>query len=567
MRDTASSLPSHRIIWLVLLACALLYLAQSLQVWGWPALDGYPAIERWLDPGFLPQDFYTNTTVKFGVDTPQAAFLGTIEHLTGVGYATQIALLTALRHLLWPFVLFSFFRAWSGDRLAALLGVTLGTLGNFALPKMLGWAWLWGDGSTAMFAVLAATSGWTCFLQRRTATTLWLMTLACLLQPLVSVHAGVMLAAIFVVDYTATERRAALLNPATIAAGLVFALAFGAQYLLLTPHGFRLPVAEYVHILVDERHPGDFLVSHFGRSGVIASALGTLAVLVMALRIRRQLPRPRLLLAVLGTYALICVTGTLFVEIWPVRLIVDLIPFRTVIIAAPLLLLIIAVSAADHWRRGHWPALVLLALAFALANPFAAHSGIGTIKPALALLLAALAGWLPLRAVALPRWIWPLVALLLVALAVPNANARRSEFTIPTAQNSHQLYAWARDNTPPDARFLVEQFPTGIAYGEALTPQRMRLLGRRAVVASLDYPFAETDIRPWYRTWVLALDHGHPGHVETADLTTLRAICTALPFDYVVRATPLAGANAVMQFAPQHGVGTIFVYHPCVAPR
>lgn len=480
-RDTASSNPGQGATALLLAACALLYLAASLQVWAWPALDGYPAIERWLDAGFLPYDFYTNTTVKFGVDTPQAFVVGGLSRATGVHYALLLAGLTVLRHLLWPFVLYGFFRAWSGDRLAALLGVMLGTLAAFALPKMLGWAWLWGDASTAMFAVLAATAGWTAFLQRRAAWTGWLMVIACLLQPLVSVHAALMLAVMFVVDYTPAERRALWRRPAVLIAAAAFAAVFATQYLLLAPHGARLPSAEYVEILVRERHPGDFLVSRFGRSGVIAVGIGTLAVLVMAARVRRQLPRPALLLAVLGLYAAIGVAGFVFVELWPLRPVVDLIPFRTVIIAAPLLLLIIGVNAADHWRRGHWLALALLVLAFAAAGPLAARTGMGTIKPALLLLAAAGVGWLPLGRAPLPRGLWAVLALALLALALVSARARRDDLVIPTVANSHPLYGWARDTTAPDAVFLIEQFPTGIAYGRALSPQRMRLIGRREI--------------------------------------------------------------------------------------
>jgi hypothetical protein len=155
----------------------------------------------------------------------------------------------------------------------------------------------------------------------------------------------------------------------------------------------------------------------------------------------------------------------------------------------------------------------------------------------------------------------------MVALALPNARARRDELVIPTAANSHQVYQWARVNTAPDARFLVEQFPTRLAYGRVLTPQRMRLIGRRSVVASLDYPFAEADLRPWYNTWVIGLGHGEHGFVEKADLAKLQHICAQLPFDYVVRAKPLVGATPVAQFAPQQGVGSIFVYRPCAAPR
>jgi hypothetical protein len=551
---------------LLLLACALFYLAQSLQVWGWPALDGYPAIERWLDPGFLTADFYTNTTVKFGVDTPQAVFFGTISHITGLHYTTQIAGLTVLRHLLWPFILFGFLRQWSGDRLVALWAVALGVLGNFALPKMLGWSWVWGDGSTAMFALLAAVQGWTCFLQRRAALAIWLMALACLIQPLVAVHAMIVVGLIFLADYGTAERWAALRRPPNILAMLVFAAVFATQYLLLTPHGARLPEAEYLHILAYERHPGDFLPSRFGKTDVIAVALAALAVLIMAHQNWQHLQRRGLMLAILATYAAICLAGYLFVEIWPVRLVIDLIPFRTVIIAAPLLLLIIGHAAARLWRGEQIPALALLVLAFAAAGP-AAKFGVGALAPAALLLGAALIGFWRGPMWRLPAWIWTLGAVALIIAAIPVAVVRREEMRIPDALHSHALYRWARDATPRDTRFLIEQFSINQAYSRALSPQKMRLIGRRAVVASRDYPFAETDIRPWYRTWVTALNHGVPNRVESADLAVLAEICRQLPFDYVVRAHPLAGAKPVVQFVAQQGVGVIFVYRPCALSR
>ena len=50
-------------------------------------------------------------------------------------------------------------------------------------------------------------------------------------------------------------------------------------------------------------------------------------------------------------------------------------------------------------------------------------------------------------------------------------------------------------------------------------------------------------------------------------MAALQRICAALPYDYVVRATPIAGLAPVMQFAPTQGVPAIFVYRPCAAPR
>ena len=556
--------PSARQTIALLAACWLFYLALSFQAWGWPALDGYPAMERWVDPAFLTSDFYTNTTAKFGVDTPQAAFFGAVHRLTGMRYDVALAVLTALRHLAWPFVLFGFLAAWSGDRTAALIGVVLGTLALFALPKMLGWAWLWGDGSTAQFAILAVTFAWTQMLRRRTWAAFALLALACLIQPLVSVHAAIMVAAIFLIDYAPGERRAALRSPAAWIAGALFVAVFAAQYLMLTPPaGTRLPTAEYLHILARERHPGDFLPSRFHLHDLAAVAMGTAAIAWMAAQCWAQLRRRPLLIGVLGVYALICLAGWLLVEVWPVRPVIDLIPYRTVILAAPLYLMIVGVFASGALRRGLALPLALLGIAYVLAGPVGSRLQLGPVLPAALLLAAPAAALAPLR-LPLPRAAWTLAAVALALAAIPAAWLRRGEMTIPTTATSHPLYAWAQMATPAEARFLVEQFSSDAAYGAAISPQRMRLLGHRAVAASRDYPFAEADIRPWYRTWVVGLDHGRTDRVETATVADLAAICQALPYDYVVRRTPLAGAEPEASFPAWHGVPAISVYRTCI---
>ena len=48
------------------MACGLCYVGLSYVAWGWPSVDGYPAIERFLDPSFLREDFYTNTSESYG---------------------------------------------------------------------------------------------------------------------------------------------------------------------------------------------------------------------------------------------------------------------------------------------------------------------------------------------------------------------------------------------------------------------------------------------------------------------------------------------------------------------
>lgn len=559
---------------LLLLACGVLYVAQSFTPWSWPAIDGYPAIERWLDPGFLPGDFYTNTTDKYGVDTIQAWFLGGIQQATGIHYDVTLAVMTALRMLAFPWVLYLFFKAFTGDRLAAILAVVIGALSNFSLPKTLGWAWLWGDPSTAMFAVFCVTLGWAFFLRRQAWPMLLLMALAALLQPLVAVHGGIMVAAIYLFDYSNAEKRSVLLKPTTILAALVFLACFGSQYVLLAAPGpSRLPSAEYVRILVWERHPTDFLVSRFGEEGMIAFALALAACAVMLARVWGEVQRRTLLLGALGVYGLICLTGWYFVEVRPLRLMADLIPFRTVIIGAPMFVAIIALFAAQMLRGRRYLVLAALTATALAAGHYAVQHQVSPIIPGAMLLGVALLGWLPAPSREpreLPELAWLGVAVLVGLLALPAAWQRRHTMVLPTVENQHPLYLWAREHTPPASTFLIEQTPSRWIYGNSISPQLMRLRGRRAVAASLDYPFADSDLRAWLKTWAVGLGHGAKDYIETASPARLAQICAALPYDYVVRETPLpagSGFTPVQTFAPARGLQTLTVYQGCRSAR
>lgn len=557
---------------LLMLSCGLCYLAHSFIAWGWPAVDGYPAIERWLDPSFLTADFYTGTTEGFGVDTWQAVVFGSVQRWTGIHYAVQIALLTALRHLLWPWILYRFFKALLKDETAALTGVVLGVLAEFALPKTLCWAWLWGDGSPAMMAVFVLTIAWTEMLRQRAWLGFLLLGVATVMQPLVGVHGAIFAGVIFLFGYSRAELVAVMKNPASYAGGLAFLGIFLWQYFALSPPAAeRLSVSDYVQILVWERHPGDFLVSRTSPRDWLTFALGLAAVVVMAVHVWRRMQGRALIAAGLATYAAICIAGYLFVELKPERTMIDLIPFRTVAFGGPLLLAIIGCFGADMMRSGRWKVVAGMTISFALAGLYGRHLGF-PIEAASGLLLgSAVLGMVPRRVPdgttndgsILMAWLVAIVVL--VVAAIPAGIARHQFMQIPDRTNQHPVYAWAAEATRSDARFLVEQFSSDNHYADVISPQLMRLVGRRAVVASRDYPFRDSNARPWLKTWVVGLDHGRADRVEGASAKNLRAICAQLPYDYVVRRTPLPKGQLreATSFGPVDGIGPLHVYEAC----
>lgn len=565
-------IPERRFEQAALFAAGVFYAAGSFVPWGWPSVDGYPAIERFIDPTFLTNDFYTNTTTAYNVDTLLAAALSAAQKATGVKYDIILAALNLLRCLLWPMIFFQFLRALSGDRRLALIGALIGAGSLFALPNLFAWGWLWGDPSTAMFAVLFATAGWTAFLDRRPAMAMGYYCFALLIHPLMAVHGGVFVALIFFIDYAREEKIAALKSPSAWLAGLVFVGLFLFQYLLLgaTPDE-KLPTDAYTRILAYVRHPTDFIPSLFSASDWIAGLAGSAGALAIAWKMRGTMKRRRLVAAGLASYFIICFCGWLFVEIHPVRFFVELIPFRYVIVGAPLMLFVFATLAAAELREGRYAAFLGLSALFFAATPAS------RLDEAPVAVSVTLAGWAFFRlfagraptapidkfiaARASPSTLLTALALTLLILSPAAIYLRRHELLIPRAHDQHSLYRWAMTQTPADAVFLVDQNGAP-SFSHAIDPQRLRLVGRRAVVASKDFPFLDSDIAPWNERWQTALGGGAARFVSKAGAGALAEIAAKYSFDYIVRDAPLDDPRFALAetFRPEKGASEIFVY-------
>jgi hypothetical protein len=572
---------SRRALLVLLVALGLCHVGLNFEAWGWPAIDGYPTIERFLDPGFLSGDFYTDTSQGYGVDTAQAFLFGGIERITGVRYDVQLALLNFVRCLTFPALVYAFFHALSGKRDIAVVGAVLGVVSNFALPKTLGWAWVWGDPSTAMFAIPAIVAGWTLLLRRRPGACFGCFAFAAALHPLASLHGAIVVGLILLADYTPEERRAALRSPTALSGAACFGLVFVAQFLALRADPKdELPIAEYVNIMAWERHPGDYLPSRFPLWTVLAFASGVVAAVVILIGQWNQIPRIRLVVVTLGTYAMICVSGWLFVEVHPVRFFVQLIPFRTANVGAPFMLYLYACFAASLFRERQVASFACALLAALLASPYVVRAAgpYGVLLRAIApiilvqsffggtrnifrrLVVSLDAG--VLRLVPGPRFSF-LLAAGLVLLGIAGARARRDAFVIPRVENQHPLYGWLRAHTAPAATVFVDQYSQDGRYTAAINPQKVRLVGHRAVVASLDFPFLDRDMRGWMERWQLALHGREEDRVNGADLATLDALRERFPFELVVRNAPLPPDPRIrleVEFHGVLGVKDVFVY-------
>lgn len=573
--------------WIVLIACGALHAALLFTPWAWPAIDGYPTIERTLDPSYLANDFYTNTSNSYGVDTIQAVLLSALQQATGIHYAAALGFLNLLRCLAFPAVLATFFRALGAGETAALWGVVLGSLSNFALPKTLGWQWVWGDPSTAMFSLLANVAAWTAVLRGRVGMSLVWLALSAAIHPLTCMHGLCLLPLVFLFSYDAEQRWAVIKRPTSWLGLVVFAVAFLGQYFALKAgESDQLPIADYVRIVAAVRHPGDFLVERFSGRDLVAFFTAAAGCALIAARHWRSLPNRRLVAAVTVSYTLIAIAGYVFVSVVPSRFFVQLIPYRMANLIGPFLVFLLGWFAAARIARGDIVNPLLLAGCALLASPIGGRLPLIGAQHATwaAVGVLALAAAEPLFAretltQQLRAWSQPwlsrgaLGALGLLFLTLLAGWGRRREFVIPTATNQHPVYAWLLGETPAGATVLVDQNTSSGAFGAAINPQKVRLVGRRAVVASLDFPFLDKDMRPWEQRWETVFAGRVPDRINHADARLLEQIRSHYPFDYVIRTEPLkteapepgalgsgAGVKLVKEFAAQGGVEPIFVY-------
>jgi hypothetical protein len=425
-----------------------------------------------------------------------------------------------------------------------------------------------------MFANVLIMAAWTLFLSRKPWGSLSLFTIAVFIHPLLVVQGIIFIILAFLLDYSARERVTALLSPHNIAAGIVFAAAFFFQYAMLSAEeGEQLSADAYVRIIGYDRHPGDFIPSLFDRQTVIAFALAAIAAAIMMWRLWAVLPRRSLIIGSLAAYAAMALAGYLFVEVWPVRFFIQLVPYRFAFVGAPVLLLVISVFAANAHSSKHYLTAAGVMSAFILASPFAREIGVSPPVPA-ALMVALAAIPIPARFYWRPadkvlRWTLarerlPVLMLSGVLLAAGAASYfRRGEFIIPETDNQHPIYEWVKANTHRDAVFLLEQHSSDPRFGDAVNPQKMRLIGRRAVVASKDFPFLEADMKNWYDRWVRVLDKGAYDHIENANPETLLAARGAYAFDYVLRRRPLPPTKTfsmVASFPSWREIEPVYLY-------
>jgi hypothetical protein len=199
----------------------------------------------------------------------------------------------------------------------------------------------------------------------------------------------------------------------------------------------------------------------------------------------------------------------IFAELIPTRFMISFIPMRGFPILVPIIILAFARLAYVQWQERKYSNFFLLFLPFLPYN----HVGLtwfllpGHHQLVLPMLLTLAVMSLILldhkgifSLVKLDQFIAkfilraPLASLILpiaigaIALAVVKFN-----LNIPTFANQADIYQWLNQNTDDNDVVLTEL--------NAANNQKLRLLARRAVIVSKDFPFNELFYKEWYQRY------------------------------------------------------------------
>lgn len=495
-----------------------------------------PIVFRAMDPSYLTNDFYTNWAAQFG---PRYYFAKLMALLAKRSTLDEVyLLLTVASNLVLAvasgLLAFELFGSKIAPVFAALFVFTidtfqLGYAGQLAVSQLLA--------STLVQPLLivilwAAVSG-------RVYLCALVSGFASLLHPTIGLEGGavgLLLALSFRVLRDKTDATTAATDRRSVGALAVFT-SFAA--LSVVPYWFTLQTSpdQFVEIETRFRHPHHTLASTFPLGEYVRACAFMLATAFAWRWYRaRQPSRPQALAVALVLLALpaLCLVGYVFVELVPVRAFAVARPFRLLLLFKSIGLVLVAGAVATELSTPRGNRVDALTILLSALSPFtlACAFGLKLARPWLAertrvlrrvadpraillfvvLLLStvarpgavyflryALFTFVALSLLAFPGWAARTAVLTLTLLVVgamswiePRSpaflRALQPRFTMDDVGGPEaEVARWARDNTTPQAIFLV---PPSMGI--------FRLLAERAVVVDFKaFPFQDQAMVEW----------------------------------------------------------------------
>lgn len=508
MSNTQSSLSQYSYHLSVL--GLIVFMGLFFQVaWQYPVVDSFPLIERLLNPGFLTNDFYTNTFDAFSPRLILASCIAWISGTFDIHYTLVVGYLNILRIWLYAIGLYLFFKQLV-NRDAALVAFAFAALSFLSVPFLPAWWPVTFDFTASNIALMFSMFAWVLVLRKQVAYALLLLCLSVLFHPLVGVHSVLIAVILFLAYHPMNDFVALFKQPKVYAAGIVFSIVFFALYLSFEK---VLSADRFVEINGHYRHAHHFILSHMDLEKWLSTFLMLSSTVFLLFKLDIAQPLKRTVLVFFAYAISLTLLGFVFIELIPTRFMVSFIPMRAFPIIVPLMVLVWALFAYDLFKKGNYLGFLVLFL------PFLPYHQVGLTwfifpdshKLTLSLVMLVLAFVFALASnqftfltfginsllskmgnklsfIQKPSgYILPITVLALLLALV------KFELVIPTTHNDVAIYQWLKENTDNNEVVLTEL--------DAASNQKIRLLSNRAVVISKDFPFNEKFYEQWYERY------------------------------------------------------------------
>jgi len=487
--------------WLMLLFMGLFY----QEPWQYPVVDSFPLMERLIDPLFLSNDFYTNTFSDFSPRLALAQVMVFISETLNIHYTHVVAYCNVLRIWLYGIGLYLLFLQLSNAKVA-LVAFTFSALSFLSMPFLPAWWPVTFDLTASNVALVFAMFAWVMTLKDRINSCLILLSFSVYIHPLVGVQSLIVAVLIYISYFGFSNFLHLFKQPNIYLSGALFS---GIFLFIYSSFNQVLSDDRFIEINGIYRHGHHFIFSHMDVEKWISTILMVVSCIVIINKIRPSIKLTHTTHAVIIYSSLMTLLGYIFVELIPTRTMVSFIPMRAFSILVPIVVLSLALLAVHKFQKRDFVSFYLLFL------PFLPYQKLGItwylfpnhhelvlpiILTLIALGNATLTEYKPNVFKCINQVISRLVnqpsigmAILPIALASVVLSIIKVDFSIPTINNNAEIYRWVYDNTKNSDVIVTEL--------NAANNQKLRLLARRAVVVSKDFPFNEKFYEQWYERY------------------------------------------------------------------
>lgn len=480
--------------------------------WGPSMTDSFPAVERLLDPKFITNDFYTNTFKDFSARYYVSKFYILGGLLFNTHYTTFIAYANIFRILITTLLVYFFYLILTENRQVAFIGTFLGSFTFFLFPKTVGWVFmtqeLSGQNISLLFNMLALIF----ILKNKFNWSFIPFSISFLFHPVVAFHGICVGLVIFFSKYGRSGLKNTLKDYKLylfFIYFLVFVLMWYIPLKEVMKGVISLSAQEYTQILGYFRHPHHYIPSQFGLFGWVIFISYFISLVYMIFVLRKSYSQFSIIVNLLLYLCLMMIVGYVFVEIYPIKIVVTLIPYRSLWIF-PLIymgiyglyifkklenrdnlsFLLLHVPIILFFISSNYPTLLkykftlifcVLIYLYAAVNDFKVLNN-KTINNINVYLSKNLFEKYSLQKIYTgPILIYLFISLYHFNIQIPNIN-----------DSQNLIYKWIQNNTFEQSIIVSE--PTS-----GIDNSLIRLVARRAVVVSGDFPFVEKYYKEWHQ--------------------------------------------------------------------